>query len=416
MGLSVPPIHGEGEKAAAGSAWRRVLALHRRHPGRFLLGASVIFAATAILLTVAAGPRHDYVHYLEQWHHTLGGGDPWDQSLHGQNPGYGPLFNALAPFVHLHPLVPKLLFTMTWVLTAVTMARRFEAEPESGVLAPAVLAYFALTPYFWIEIPLYGHFDILPAAATLAAVHLTLRDRAGAGAGILALGALLKIVPLAALPFLIAARPARWRAMVRSFAGTCAVVLAISYALWGSSTFTAVLLPGRQESDLFSIFRFARGSYSPLQLVTDAPNLDMVSMPLVLLAGACLAVGLTRRANHPVVSIVTTFLVVFALFKLGHPQFQMVIFVLAPYLLLTLPPRVRGNTILLGALAAHVGWFSLLDLIYVAGKRLREPPWSELREVLGLPTFVLAVGVIVLLLRFRRQPVLVPGQADRPSP
>jgi hypothetical protein len=347
----------------------------------------------------------------------MSGGDPWDQSLDGQNPGYGPLFNAFAPLTSIFSLLPKLIFTATWAATAIGLTHLFEVDPAARELAPAVLAYFVLTPYFWVEIPAYGHFDILPAAATLVSLHLTLRDRVRLGAAALALGVLLKTYPIVAFPFLIAARPHRWKASVLSFAGTCAGVFAASYAIWGMSTFTAILLPGRQKSDLFSIFRFARGAHSPLRLFTENPNLDAASVPLIVVAGTLLVITLAHRRFHVVVSVIAAFILVFALFKLGHPQFQMVIFVLAPYLFLTLPPEDRGNHLLLGWLAVYLGWFSLLDIIYVAGGQLRRPPWLELRELLGLPTFALAVIVGAVLLKFRNQPVSVPGanSADDPS-
>jgi len=365
-----------------------------------------------VVLSLAAGARHDYVHFLQQWRHTMSGGDPWDQTLVGQNPGYGPLFNAFAPLAAISSLLPKLIFTGVWAATAVSVAHLFEADRASKHLALAVLAYFVLTPYFWVEIAAYGHFDILPAAATLASVHLTLGHRARLGAGILALGTLLKTYPIAALPFLLAARPDRWKAIILSFAGTCATVFGVSYLIWGPSTLSAILLPSRQESDLFSIFRFARGRYSPLRLFTDNPNLDAASVPLLILAGALLVVTLGRRRTHLLVSILTTFIVIFALFKLGHPQFQMVVFVMAPYLLLTWPRENRSGRLLLGALGVYLAWFSLLDIVYVLGRQLREPPWSGVREVLGLPTFVLALSVVMVLVRFRHQPLVVPGGMD----
>jgi hypothetical protein len=282
-------------------------------------------------------------------------------------------------------------------------------------MAPAVLAYFAFTPYFWIEIPLYGHFDILPAAATLASVHLTLKHRTRVAAALLAVGALLKIVPGAALPFLVSAHRHRWKAIVLSFAGTCAAVLMASYGLWGPSTLTAILLPAYQKSDLFSVFRFARGSYSPLRLVTESPNLDAASVPLLVVAVVLMAVTLGLRRAHLVVSVLATFILIFAFYKLGHPQFQMVVFVMAPYLLLTLPQPARRDRLLWGAVSAYLAWFSLLDILYVVGGRLREPPWLELREFLGLPTFGLAIFLMIVLLRFRHQPVVLPPSMNTRS-
>jgi hypothetical protein len=373
-----------------------------------VLASVLLFTVAAVGASLTAGARHDYVHFLEQWDHTMSGGDPWDQGLHGENPGYGPLFNAFAPLARWFPLLPKLLFTAAWLATAIALGRLYRAEPRSRHLAPVVLAYFALAPYFWIEIALYGHFDILPAATTLAALHLTLRERPKVGAGVLALGALLKTTPVIALPFMLTARPRRWRGILLAFVGAVVAVLLVSYFIWGPSTLTAVLLPARQESDLFSIFRFARGRYSPARLFTDTPDLDAASLPLVIVAGLLLVLALGRARAHLVLATIVTFIVVFALFKLGHPQFQMVVFVLAPYLLLTMPERIRHDRVLLVGLGAYLGWFSLLDLVYVLGGRLREPPWLELRELLGLPTFALALAVAVLLWRYRNQPVVVP--------
>ena len=48
--------------------------------------------------------RHDYIYYLEQWQLVLAGLDPWST-----NNAYGPLHNAFALLVPLHPLAPKLL-------------------------------------------------------------------------------------------------------------------------------------------------------------------------------------------------------------------------------------------------------------------------------------------------------------------
>lgn len=366
-------------------------------------------AIAAVVVTVAAGARHDYVHFLEQWNHTMSGGDPWDQSLHGENPGYGPLFNAFAPLAELSPLLPKLVFTAAWIATAAAVTRLVRADPQTGHMAPAVLAYFVLTPYFWIEIPLYGHFDILPAAATLASVHLTLKHRPSLAAGLLAVGALLKIVPGAALPFLVSAHPDRWKAIVLSFAGTCAAVLIVSYGLWGPSTLTAILLPAHKESDLFSVFRFARGSYSPLRLITESPNLDFASVPLLVVAGVLMAVILGVSRAHVVASVLATFVLIFALYKLGHPQFQMIVFIMSPYLLLTLPHPARSDKLLWVAAGLYLSWFSLLDILYVAGRQLRQPPWLELRELMGLPTFALALFFTIVLLRFRHQPVVLPS-------
>ena len=61
-------------------------------------------SALALLVTILGGIRHDYVYYLQQWQLVLDRADPWS----GNN-AYGPLHNAFALLVPLHPLAPKLL-------------------------------------------------------------------------------------------------------------------------------------------------------------------------------------------------------------------------------------------------------------------------------------------------------------------
>lgn len=383
-------------------------ALHRRFSPRLVAGSIVAFSFAASTLTVITGDRHDYVHFLEQWRHTLDGGDPWDQGLDGENPGYGPVFSAFAPLILIHPLFPKMVFTAAWILTALAVARLYAADPRSRDLAPWILAYFAFTPYFWIEIAVYGHFDILPAAATLAAVHLVLHKREGLSGGVLAAGVLLKTVPIVALPFLLAWARRRWGSIVVTFVVTCAAAYVVAYAIWGTSSLTAVALPAAAESDLFSIFRYLRGTYSPLRLFTDSPNVDAASLPLLIVVGATLLVVFAARRTHLVVAVVTAFVAVFALEKMGHPQFQMIVFVLLPYMFLTLPQAERARMLLVGTLAVYVAWFSALDTVYALGGQLREPPWVDLREILGLPTFLLSLGTIFVLVLFRRSELVVP--------
>lgn len=388
-------------------------ALTRRRSHRWIAGPFAVFALAALAATLLTGERHDYFHWVGQWSNTMSGGDPWDQTLEevDENSGYGPLFNVFAPLASLHTLLPKVVFALAWLGTAAAFARLFAADERLRPVVPFVVAYFALNPYFWVEIALYGHFDILPAAATVASVHLVLRGRElGAGAA-LGVGALLKVTPVVALPFLIAARPRRWRALVLGFAAVVLVVEAASYGIWGTSALTFPFLAADQESKLLSIFQFLRGDYSPLRLLTDEPNLDRLSVPLLVIAGALLVWGLAVRRAHPVVAVLTTFIVVLGLYMRGHQQFQMLVFVLPPYLFLTVERAARLSRLLWLTLAVYLAWFSAFSVVYVLGGQLRTEPWVELREIVGLPTFLLTIATVVVLLRFRATALRVPTRA-----
>ena len=88
----------------------------------------VACAAVALGLTVSGGVRHDYIYYLEQWQLVLGGQDPWST-----NNAYGPLHNAFALLVPIHPLAPKIVTAAALLLASgllVLTLERDRAVPE----------------------------------------------------------------------------------------------------------------------------------------------------------------------------------------------------------------------------------------------------------------------------------------------
>jgi hypothetical protein len=398
---------------AAGVFWLRVL---RTPPtDRFLRAAFASFALVAVAFAFAVGPRHDYQEFLLQWDGILAGVDPWDREAIGSMNAYGPLYVALAPLSLLHDLAPKLLFTAAWIVAALWLFRLYEARPDTRRHAPLVLGYFVLTPYFWVEIALYGHFDILPALGTLLALHLVLRRRTGAGGAMLGLAALLKIAPLVALPFLVATlRNGRAR-LVGGCAAIVAVGMTAAYLLWGRSVFEPLTLGADRESNLLSIFHFLRRDYSPLRLVVDEPNVDGLSTGVVLLALSILMVAAVARRMRPVVAVMSAFVVLFALYTLGHPQFQMIVFLLVPYLYLTLPESVRTRRSLVVPVAAYLVWYSAFDVVYVVGGWLVEWPWVFLAQTLGLPTFLIALACLLGLVSAGRAPLGAPAELEHRS-
>ena len=389
----------------------------RRRSWPWILRAFGVLAFAAVAAAVLAGKRHDYFYFVGQWSLTMNGGDPWAQGLENveENPGYGPLFNVFAPLAEIYELLPKVLFTGAWLGTAIAVARLFQHDARVRRFAPFVLAYFVLNPYFWIEIPLYGHFDILPSAATLASVHLLLRGTERRSGAALAVGMLLKVVPVCALPFLIAWSRRRWKALVLGFTSVVVVVEAVAYAIWGTHAVTFPSLATGRRSNLLSVFAFLRGDYSPLQLVMDEPNVDWASLPLLVVAGAILVWGLALPRAHLVLSVTIAFVVVLGLYLRGHQQFQMLVFVLVPYLFLTVGDAVRRERLLWATLGAYVAWISGFTVVYVVGGQLHDEPWIELRHIVGLPTFLITVMTVIVLVRYRNAPLCVPAPARTPT-
>lgn len=56
-------------------------------------------------------------------------------------------------------------------------------------------------------------------------------------------------------------------------------------ATWGGSTFDPLMFAADRGSHHLSVLRFLRGDFSPLRLITDSPDLDHLSVPLMVIGG-----------------------------------------------------------------------------------------------------------------------------------
>ena len=108
------------------------------------------YSAAALVLTILGGVRHDYIYYLEQWQLVRAGLDPWST-----NNAYGPLHNAFALLVPLHPLAPKLLtaagllaantlLVLALLVTPAAAALRVAADPLVVSLLSMVFAVVSI--------------------------------------------------------------------------------------------------------------------------------------------------------------------------------------------------------------------------------------------------------------------------------
>lgn len=83
--------------------------------------AVAIFLASAwgCLFSEITGAKHDYIAYIEMWQAILAGLPPWGPDSKNT---YGPVFNALAIPFGLDPFLPKVLFNIIWLATAIWLA------------------------------------------------------------------------------------------------------------------------------------------------------------------------------------------------------------------------------------------------------------------------------------------------------
>ena len=382
--------------------------------GRLLVGFSLAFLA----VTVLGGPRHDYVADLEIWDHVLRGLDPWWLLAGKGYPlnAYGPLFNAMAALAWVNPMAPKLLFASAYLGFLIWLLG--DADPRRGAFGLprfGLVAWF-LNPFPWVDIAWFGHFDILVAVACVAAVHGRVRGRDVASGASLAAGVLLKYVPVVILPFLaLDGRKARPRLFATAGA-LIALGLGSSVLIWGPSTFRPLTLATTRGSSLLSIFRFLRGAYSPLRLFWDAPDVDFLSMPCLVVAGASVFAWCWWRRVDPATSAVLAVLTTLLFYQVGFIQYQMNLFLLGSYWALSPRGPSGPDRLLATSLGIYAGGLALFDVYHASygGVVHPEDPWAWVDDVAGLPTFLAGCGLLASLLRFSihaRQP----GEASRGS-
>jgi hypothetical protein len=348
----------------------------------------IVLALAFLGVTVYAGAIQDYYFYLAMWHGVLNRGDPWaiTQGAFGTYPmnAYGPLFNVLAIPAWIDPLLPKLLFALAYLAFAVWLVKDGAGRRLSAWEKFTLFAWL-FNPYVWIEIPCFGHFDVLVGLCCVAAVaaRACRRDvRSGVSLG---LGALIKFMPLVLLPFLVLDRPRYRYRLLGAAVGIVAAGFLVSVLIWGSSTFRPVLFAAERTSQHLSIFRFLKGRNSPLRLFGLHEDLDMLAGPVMLVALFRAWLWARRNQIHVMPSSVLAILIMVSLYPVGFPQYQMVVFLLSSYWVTRETPAIPNRRFLLFALVCHFAWLSF----FVVFESIYNIDDYNMQEWIGLPTFIL---------------------------
>jgi hypothetical protein len=376
---------------------------------RGLDGWLIGFAFVFLMFAVATGPRQDYVAYLEEWTAVRDGPDPWWIHERWGYPlnAYGPLFNVLALPAAWNELAPKLLFALAYCLFAVFFLKwgMMRRRPEGPGFPALGLMVWLMSPFAWVEIAYYGHFDVLVGIACVAAVAWLLRSREVLAGASLAVGFLLKLIPVVIVPFFAidqAGRRVRWRLLAGALVPMAAGYV-VSYLVWGRSTFRPFGFGYQRGSTLMSIFRFLRGGGSPLhRFMTDA-NVDAWSTPCLAIAGAAVFLVCQWRRTDPPTSALVAVLTTLLFYQVGFIQYQMILFLLMAYWLGRNGPALAQRRGLAVAIGSYFGWLTLFDLFYafVGGVIHPDGPWGWVDDWVGLPTFLLGIFLLAHLLRWR---------------
>ncbi len=376
-----------------------------RDPGRPLAVRSMALALSLISLlflgfTVRFGVVQDYFHYLSVWREVRLRHDPWFlvRGVFGTYPlnAYGPLFNPLAALTWLHPLLPKLLFSTSYVLLTswlIGFASR-DGRASHRTLLPLLVWFW--NPYVWVELTYFGHFEVLVGLTVVAALEERARRRELNAGTWLGLGVLLKYLPVVLVPFLALedGKRLRWRFLFAA-AGVIALGFGTSLLLWGPSTFRPLEFAATRGAYHLSIYRFLRGAYSPLPVAEWSGALG--SWAPVILFLALLRTWSWYREHQvatDAAAVLASFVTVL-FYQVGFAQYPMVPFVLISWWLLRHRDRLAHRLPLWISVALYFGWLSAFDLVDAH----REVGTTRMEEWAGLLNFVLGCLVVIGLVR-----------------
>jgi hypothetical protein len=260
-------------------------------------------------------------------------------------------------------LLPKLLFAFAYLAFAIRVfGTHGEERPRSRVEKALLFAWLG-NPYIWVEIPHYGHFDVLVGILCVAAVEARVRGRDILSGSYLAVGILIKYVPMFLIPFVARDGPRfRWR-LILSAAGLTAAGLGVSALIWGRSTFRPIVFAAGRPTNHLSIYRFLNGPHSPLGWFDFPENLANWAPEFLLIALGLVLVWSNRRGAATLPSAVLAMVVTAVLYQAGFTQYHMVPFILSTWWVAVNPPEPWRRRILAAALVPYYGWLGAFDLL-----------------------------------------------------
>jgi hypothetical protein len=354
------------------------------------VGTLILVASTlAVIVTFYGGIRHDYFDYMMQWQLVLDGSpDPWST-----NSAYGPLHNAFALLVPIHPLAPKLLTACALLFAnALLLIKLLGARPADDWRTTYLVTFggnvVVLVTAFWL-----GLNDAFVAALILGAILARHRGAMVLAGVLLGLATLDKYYPALLIPFFAMDERRIDTRLVLSSLVTVAIGLTIATWIWGTAWLEAVIFGVSRDATILSIFRpiAALGRHLGIGGLTDL--LVRFNGPLVVLVWLAAIALAWQRRDHWLVGACWGFFAVLLVYKVGHQQF--LVSWLALVVALPLLNRPDADRL------ARLTWpFAIFLSVFELGYVVLQPQyyqgqWRWVNDVVGVPAFALGAWLLV---------------------
>jgi hypothetical protein len=317
--------------------------------------SAAFLASTALSRVWALG---DYANYLVEWM-MVREGNPW----YGGFNSYGPLFNVLAPLAWVNPFANKLLFAFSYLVCVIWLIKRFAPGLGLAALSWPGVRLWLLNPFPWVNIVFFGYFDVLVAIACVAAVHSLVCRRDGVSGTYLALGILLKYMPIVILPFFVFSERRFHFRLLSYCVGVVILGLVVSVLIWGTSTFLPLTFAAtRSPQTSMSIYEVLASIELPLRLFWDSPNFDWLEKLFLLTAGLGVFAWCVHRRTGPALSAALAISVTLLFYRAGYIRYQMVLFCLILYWVASKWEQLEEHSVLVALLAGYFGLLAIIQL------------------------------------------------------
>jgi hypothetical protein len=337
----------------------------------------IAFSAMFLALTALTWVHADYPGYVDEWTGVLAGRDPWlDETPRKPFNAYGPLFNVLAPLVWINPLANKLLFALSYLAYLVWLIKDFAPRRGFITISWSWLGLWLLNPFPWVEIAYLGYSDVLVALTCVAAVHSLLNGKDRASGTYLALGILLKFMPIVILPFLVFSER-RFRVRLLGFCiGVVVSGFLVSVIVWGTSTFLPLT---------FAMTRYPY--FSIYDLFASTKPVDWLEKALLVTAGLGVFAWCVLRRSGPTLSAALAVSITLLFYRVGYINYYMVPYLLISYWVVSHWKQSEEHSVLAALLAGFFALLAFAELIH----------WTMGDVYSGLIVFRFLVGCALLV-------------------
>lgn len=359
-----------------------------------------------IYLDLYFGAIHDYLTYLHYWQALLIGQNPYYPTYY-YTCVYPPLFLIFAPLILITALLPKIIFSLIWLLTAHFIDKLCLEHNKSMKERFFYVGLILFNPLYWICHVFYSFFDCVVGLLLLFSIYLFKKKETVRSAISAAVAFLFKYAGALLFLPIIFFRKINWK-VILSIIIISGGVYFILYFVWGEYIFYQFFgHTVERSSQGYSIFRAIRGPVIGINL--DKYNIYITAGLLIIVFLICI-----RYKVDILETSIISFLIFWTFFEVAHTQFIFWFFPLIVYLCLELkkPSKILNYYLVIFSL-----YFIIMQIIYIpTGFGTIDPNFLFLRNIIGFFNFVLTIIFIIIIIYIHKYRKSITNSLKQNSP